>query len=139
MCLLMKRNQKKLIAQEDIPCVKVLIKEYDTDDSILVSPYKRHPYVFGEMVEAEIGEPENYLGPNDSLKIEEGIHSFANKIDAVRETSFWFDSFYVLCHAIIPKGAEYYEGIFGGDPSYVSNQLIVKDRVAGPVWINVYV
>ncbi len=129
MCLRVEKDALKRIAQEDIPCFKVLRK------NTYISPYASESYVFGERKYAEIGKLLDFgysrrltilTGDlSNYMAIEQGLHTYVTREDAnVYESE---ESIFVLCDAIIPKGAEYYEGKFFIDgKAYVSNRLIVN-------------
>ena len=136
MCLRIAKDQEVKIAQEDIVCYKVL----KSRDNGLYSPYQQTLYKLGETMSATIGRPEMMkilsifgVDSNEFKGIEEGLHSYADKESAEQFRTGLIGM--TLCVAIIPKGAEYYEGTFDlfqgfkkfAWPSYVSNQLIVKE------------
>lgn len=120
MCLRISEGSQKKIAQEDIVCVKVLSRRFDT----YWSPYIGSSYVLGRMKTATMGIP-------FECKIENGLHSFApDEIDFAYVINQDINSHLsVACSAVIPKGAEYYEGWFGPMKGYVSNQLIVREEL----------
>lgn len=146
MCLTVKRRAKKKIAQQDIPCLKVL----QTNGELIQSPFMNSVYTLGKLEESSIGKKEvaaaegilffNILDWifNGSVYIEEGLHSFIAGEDIALFTRTFNDA--LIYSAVIPKGAEYYEGVYkfynvnglgmcGNLRSYVSNQLIVKDLI----------
>ena len=137
MCLRIAKDQEVKVAQEDIVCYKVLKQRIDG----LTSPYQKMAYEKGRVMYAKIGTPEKMLvldifgiDSKNCLGIEEGLHSFMDKESAEQ---FYFGGLFNMkvCVAVIPKGAEYYEGTFdlyrSGNkhawPSYVSSQLYIKE------------
>lgn len=128
MCIYVAKNTVKKIADRDIPCIKFLFEKEEEED-IWYSPYRFMLYKLGMLYETEIGEVKTRVS-NGMIysSILEGLHSFS--LDGVSSNANL--GFYVMCFAfsaIIPKGAEYYEGQFGSDKSYVSNKLIVKGKL----------
>lgn len=57
------------------------------------------------------------------------FHSYASIEDAVRDVVEFQDG-NIIFHAIIPKGAKYYEGDFGSVLGYASNEIIITESVA---------
>ncbi len=151
MCLEIRKDQKKMIAKEDIPCVKVLYV-----GETLMSPYKHTPYELGEEKTAVIANVEvverlgvgewcktfdgvissEFIGEFEvyrfnSYYISEGLHSCSDMKganDIIESLKMYYFSVKVF-HAIIPKGSEYYEGKFAGYGSYVSSKLIITGEV----------
>ena len=147
MCLTLELDTKKRKAKEDIPCVKQLLR-YDFGDT-LVSPFMGASYVYGELKKARIGKVNKVTSVDFSAPLGEdgmfplkdyhmihaGLHSYGledGEKYVARDKVFRgpnSGSNVIFCHAVIPKGATYYEGKFGPSKSYVSNQLIVKGEI----------
>ncbi len=128
MCLVISRKDQMKIAQEDIPCVKLLTVD---ENGEYRSPYMQTVYILGLEKTAEIGKKVKCFARWPAVAINEGLHSFDvnAEIDILiteLETSYPTNNV-VKLDAIIPKGAEYYEGKFFIDgKAYVSNRLIVN-------------
>ena len=113
MCLTNLTTKKPLIAEKDIICWKVVIIENEE----ILSSYKNFKYTFNELFEEELMKKSNG-------DISKGFHSFKTKKDAKWESTLWGDdSNEVVVKCIIPKGAKYYEGLFGKDKAYASNSI----------------
>lgn len=123
MCFIVRTNQSKQIAQEDIACFKVL--EWDEDIPGYRSPYQFHHYPLGEMQHTEIEEPK----PSATVyspTINKGLHSYSY-FEAAQSILWWDMDKRRVFNAIIPKGAEYYHDPLDGE--YVSNQLKVTSKI----------
>ena len=126
MCLSNLTTKKAKTAKEDIICYKTLDKD-------LYSPYRNHKYELGKDVTSDYPMTVDNIG-----SIFCGLHSFKTFKDAKTELEIWaivqFKTI-VIYKAIIPKGAEYFEGVssmFNGGitrGAYASNQLIVLEKV----------
>lgn len=82
-------------------------------------------YKLGEKKEASIDEP---VQSSFSFgTISRGLHSFMESWEALdfAEQLSRRDKNIICCYAIIPKGAEYWEGRWSGSKNYVSSELIV--------------
>lgn len=115
---------KKMVAQEDISCFKVLNND-------VKSLYRHEPYTIGEEKETKLGIPS---APDcfNLAKVEEGLHSFKDKETASEFCSnvrVGYDTDTILYDAVIPKGAEYYEGYWCGCRCYTSSRLTVLREV----------
>lgn len=131
MCLTITERTHKAIAIEDIHCYKLLrIVEGE-----LQSPFRGSPYTLDELKTAKIGEPSNHYEGN--CRIEEGLHTFVDASNALRNLQLilaYCPNSFTGCiyEAVIPKGSEYYVGVFHHAyrqyKSYVSDQLIVKKK-----------
>ena len=135
MCLILYKNHrisKKEIAKEDIECYKVLEKykflgkftRYKTIViffKIKLGKQYSSKFEFGSETYFD-----KYLRCFSKRRtIEKGLHSFAKLKDA---KAFCKDQFnlslnHVIVKCYIPKGAEYYKGIFNEYEAYVSNKL----------------
>lgn len=141
MCLRIKGGQKSVIAQEDITVYKVY---YTTDKEELISYYQRSVTKQGEQprVKLGIGKKNPIWSDDGTQAIHEGYHSFKLLYDAkkfVEEERIeyhsrpkWFGDL-VIHQCTIPKGAEYYKGIFNFFikelTSFASDQLIVEKQM----------
>lgn len=101
------------VAESDIEVYKVACRLKGSDK--LVSPYWMFPYEVGESYSSKLEVLEDYIIVDDSaysLAVEAGIHTLANKEDAVKYirsyTATLYDS--VILRCVIPKGSEYYKG-----------------------------
>jgi len=125
MCLTKLTTKKAKVAKEDIVCYKVLNKD-------LTSPYKYFQYELGGCTKSD-------LEINNDLSVQYGLHSFKYKKGANEEVEEWVTETTqrgdTIMQCVIPKGAEYYEGVFEGarmytdKASYASNELIVTKKL----------
>lgn len=104
MCLELYSDTKKLIAEEDIECYKILYKE----DGIFRTFYRDFPIEAGKTYESIISK--------EGYRIQMGLHSYVDKENAICSNLY-------TAKCIIPKGSEYYLGSFCGKDSYASNVL----------------
>lgn len=108
------------IAKRNITVYKIARKSLAIEGDYF-APYRGSQYVIGSPMEAEMHGYDN--------DIEEGLHSFANYSSAVehcdelQQQNLGVE--YVVMKAIIPKGAEYYEGKFVYWSGYASNKLTI--------------
>lgn len=115
MCLRITNTRK--CAEEDIPCYKVL---HRCDKDHLQTPYQN--------MKVEMGKSYTSKLDNASYLVYEGLHSFASFYDAVTEKDTWKGK-YCIAECIIPKGADYYTGLFFNNcacmylESYASDKL----------------
>ena len=137
MCLVIKVKQnwlkrifKKIppmpqIAKGNIRCFKVYEK---TRDGTLLSTAMKHENVLGLQPVVKLGI-NNVKGDSyTKYNVEEGYHSFIHKRDAFALSRQY--SGYAVYQCIIPKGTTYYEGTLnGGEPNYVSSQIIILKEV----------
>ena len=106
------KHPKKKIAKRDITCYKVL-------EENLISPYLDYQYTLNKLVKDKIVlELSSW---RDSIN--EGLHSYSSKMNA----KIWSSWGRITYLAIIPKGSEYYYDSI--DKEYVSNQIIIKERL----------
>lgn len=128
MCLTLTEHSKLKVAEEDIVCYKVAIK--DNDGDCFVTPFRGMTYKLGELYSTSIGWPRKIGSINI---INEGFHSFTCKEDAYKCAKFEAPTFegtnMVVVKCIIPKGANYIEGMFVQYPNYVSNKIICEKEV----------
>ena len=122
MCLVLTKNARRQIAEEDIPCIKIIIK----DGKKWMTPYQNIRITPGTTVKSELIV---YGGLFNTKLINVGIHSFMPGCTAkILSELDWFDGRGYSARAInciIPKGAEYYVGSFESElnNAYASNQL----------------
>jgi hypothetical protein len=120
MCLL---NAKYIgEVKEDIACYKVVYVYEYMGKEYLGTPYHRAAVKIGRAYHSQIG----YCRLRDI--VQEALHSFAKLKDARHECKLWnaIGGEYRIAKCIIPKGAEYYEGIFmpgRGDKCYASSAI----------------
>lgn len=147
MCLTVyaKKNEtpELKIAEKDIHCYKVLsindfenLEEKFGDDFQLKTPYCGFEMEPGEHYEEKeenfIMSQRNYFndGENDKWEVGQGMfHSYVSIEDAVKDVVEFQDG-NIIFHAIIPKGAKYFVGDFGGVDGYASNEIIITENVA---------
>lgn len=136
MCLSIKLFSRKQIAEQDIEVFKVL-RSSPTGQPGWKTPYREVPVSFAFPMKARLSR--------GITSVNAGIHSYttlegANKAMAyMGDADFmwgWFepDTFRIF-KAVIPKGAEYYEGFHEYTEhrwtgSYASNQLIILNQYA---------
>lgn len=147
MCLTVyaKKNEtpEPKIAENDIHCYKLLsindwenLEESFDNDFHLKTPYANFLMEPGEYYEEK---EENFVTPrrnyytNDvyyGWEVGAGMfHSYASIEDAVQDVVEFQDG-NIIFHAIIPKGAKYFEGDFGGVVGYASNEILITASVA---------
>ena len=141
MCLLVKKNYSIQIAEEDIPCFKVMFKT--GGDGSLYSIYQHTPYKEKEIKFSDLDSPKRDI--YGDFGIERGLHTFAYFSEAKRNVTdgvydIGKDGGHVVCElvlykATIPKGAAYYEGTYEGRKSYASNALILEEECEYPYWM----
>lgn len=138
MCLILTENSEIKVAKEDIVCYKVVRK---TDLGLYESEFYIYPYTMGTLNTSVPGITINtfYHGISGCITgykpvVETGFHSFTCKKDAYE---------YAVCAAnrmtnkihmvvvkcIIPKGANYIEGIYEVYPNYVSDKIICLGEI----------
>ena len=117
MCFL--GENKKLIANEDIVCYKVLRKICFRYYALCCTEFR---YKKNKLYKTEI-KAERCYQRFEGIYIEEGFHSSNSIYTAKIEWMYGAIGITrVLAKFIIPKGAEYYEN----DKERVSNQIIFK-------------
>lgn len=92
---------------------KALFKE------ILSTPYRGMPITLGEEYESEI----SFITGSGSNAILKGLHSFKDQRGAI------FDGLGFVVECIIPKGTEYWEGYFFGEPCIASRKLVYGSKL----------
>lgn len=114
MCLYINKDQKAIIATEDIVCFKVLKKW----NNKYITPYQNKKVILGKLYHSKIDAKKR------DNTINKAIHSFVNLEEAKTELDSWYSPNYVIVKAIIPKDAEYYIGCFENiNDCYASNQI----------------
>lgn len=148
MCLTVYTEKNKTpepkIAKNDIHCYKLLtindwgnLEESFDKDFQLKTPYSGFEMEPGEHYEEKeenlVMFRNNYAGDAweyDAWDVGEGMfHSYASIEDAVHDVLEFHDG-NIIFHAIIPKGAKYFEGEFGGVVGYASNEILITESVA---------
>lgn len=134
MCTIIDKEQKPLIAKEDMIVYKGMLNESDK----IITPYELfeynlgelyktkltiggHYYAFDDVEEAALKERYGFLWQSKSncKPVEEGFHSCKNPERLPGD--------YTIYECVIPKGSRYYEGL---TDLIVSNQIkIVKKWV----------
>lgn len=108
MCLYLNNNARLMTAKKPIHIYKLL---YITPcENRLVTPYRYFPVEFNKKgtltMKAKIGEKERARYCSHLLKIEKGIHAYSNH--RIAKDEVYDISVDILCHAVIPPGATYY-------------------------------
>lgn len=149
MCLTVYTKKNKIpepkIAENDIHCYKALsINDWENlEESFdkgfrLETPYCRFKIEPGthykEKEENLVMSRDNYNDFNtdeyDVWEVGEGMfHSYASIEDAEHDVVEFHDG-NIIFHAIIPKGAKYFEGDFGGVGGYASSEILITQTVA---------
>jgi hypothetical protein len=133
MCLTLNDTEIR-IAEEDIICYKVFVKQSNT----LISPYQKMCYKCGTMYVSEtpmIVKHGKGLLWQDIAYVEEGFHSFSYKKEAEclkqvlsnLSTNAGFN--YVVVKCLIPVGTRYAVGVFY-DFGWFSNSLCSERIIA---------
>lgn len=108
MCLYIDKNARLMTAKKPIHIYKLLF--ITPNEKRLVTPYRFFPVEFNKKgtltMKAKIGERERVFYCSDIQKIEEGIHAYSKHRFAKNEVNDI--SVDILCHAVIPPGATYY-------------------------------
>lgn len=126
MCLYTTLPNTPLIAAEDIIVYKVMDK---TITGRLLSIFRQMEYVIGEEYEAALkyfdSDDTDYYRREQGFigRIEQGLHSYSRWNSILRQ---FIDDPYgnaAVIECVVPKGAEYYHGIFGSNYSIASNKL----------------
>ena len=100
------------IAEEDIICYKrVLIMSEENESDSFRTPYYGMIIKIGKTYNSDL----HYID-NDNI-VTRGLHSFAVLSDAFN------NGYGYIVRCIIPKGAEYYTGMFGDAQAYASDML----------------
>jgi hypothetical protein len=138
-------NPEPKIAEKDIHCYKILsindwenLEESFDNDFHLKTPYTHFLMEPGEHYKEKeenlVMCRRNYAcGDNDEYEAWEVsagmLHSYASIEDAEHDVVEFQDG-NIIFHAIIPKGAKYFVGDFGGFTGYASNEIIITESVA---------
>ena len=123
------RNFKE--ADGDIVCYKFATLDKDME---LCAPYRRDCYYIRGCFHEEkcfqteakpCNSPVDKFGYKRMLYyVDVGWHSLTS-IDDCKYYGFKDGRDYVILRCIIPKGARYYEGEYGGKPAYCSDKIII--------------
>jgi len=129
--------QKPLIAEKDITVYKVVenLKVIDLLFFKIITArtiYRRSKIRLGKTYKSELEYYTNIFKRNGT--VEEGLHSFVNLKDCyyivpnicsynITDSQTTYFAFYFIIECIIPKGSEYYVGVFDTIPSIASSKL----------------
>lgn len=119
MCLTIRPDQKALCAEQDIKVYKVVLPDVSVPDQYYTL-YRTFPIRIGETYTSELIVIDRWLRENNIIEV--GLHSYTQLEDAMLDAR-WEDVNFAIVECIIPKGAKYYQGEFGHDASYASDQL----------------
>lgn len=119
MCLVIDRNAERNIATDNIPIYKVL----EILEGAYYSAYQKYPYTPGVVAHSQLEKDFEY--------IEIGLHSYEHLQSAKIDVFGWVNpAKYTIFKGYIPKGAEYFMGMYDGHQSYASNQLVLTEEVS---------
>lgn len=136
MCLIVKKNTKKKIAEKDVVCYK-LVERCSYDKTTFRTPFRNVILSDSILKGKETYKASGRMMPfhPDYIELERGdriiekggIHTYANKKDVMKEVDKTNNSNFHIYKCIIPKGTPYYEGYFycltGDYVSYASKQI----------------
>lgn len=132
MCLHLKENTKKKIADKDIVCYKVLFGN-ETDKTRVLSQFENFEYMLGKFEYSLLDLPDY------SYRVFHGFHSYKYYEDALESIDGYSlnETLYKAYKCIIPKGSAYYEGIQPSMPydvvGYCSSQIIIMEEATSPL------
>lgn len=109
-------------AREDIKVYKILNK--NRLFNIYKSPYQCTPYILNKEYTSVLCDSISHITERVFI-VEEGLHTFLNKDDAIKHC-LGGSSSWVVCEAVIPKGSKYAIGV---QNDVVSNRLIVIKEI----------
>lgn len=127
MCFIFSDNTKRLIAQKDITCYKIVYRRKERLKDTYISRYQNHTYRIRKIQEQINLIPlqiKRTIFPSNTevqmTEINEGYHSYKKQSNLSLWITFAYPNF-CLCEAkfIIPKGTVYYEN----DTEYVSERI----------------
>ncbi len=129
MCLIVNKKASKRTAKKDIVVWKVLQEH----KHVYYTAYMALPIYMHQTYKEDLGSMKKD-GDEESYRIiEEGFHSLVHFSAAKNELSALKNLYnliaedenyhFVISKCIIPAGAKYYKGLYGGDESYVSNTI----------------
>jgi len=149
MCLTLTENSKLKVAEEDIVCYKVVLRQYSGVYRSEFYAYlyetgvlNKHP--FGDITITTLPRITTYRSANFNQQViagyeqvvERGFHSFTCKKDAYKYAGCVINRMFhgiskdvVVVKCIIPKGANYIEGTYSEYPNYVSNKIICLGEI----------
>lgn len=143
MCLDIKKTSKRQTAKKDITVYKnvrielragvaVSANIMNCDVSWLEahSYYQKYTYTFGKTYKSRVIKKSIRIlgrGIKKRYSVEIGFHSFKNKYDALRTRQFGTQ----VVKCTIPKGAQYYTGVWqmhvSRFPNYASTKIILNN------------
>ena len=136
MCLHLRKNTKKKIADKDIVCYKVLFGN-ETDKTRVLSQFENFEYMLGRFEYSLLDLPDY------SDRVFHGFHSYKYYEDALESIDGYSLNETVWCitakayKCIIPKGSYYYEGVQPSRPydmvGYCSNQIVIMEEATSPL------
>jgi hypothetical protein len=132
MCLRIFSNREALIADNDIECYKIVVKNKKV--------FSKKYFTLARLVNIKLGDEYTSDIEFDTITkffprtgrsvtkitIEKGLHSFTNLRDAKSfcQTQLLDESYnYYIVKCIIPKNSKYYIGIFENKECYASNNI----------------
>lgn len=136
MCLYLKKNTKKKIANRDIVCYKVV--SYDKNDKThVVSQFEGFEYTLGKFEYSQLD------APDARHRVFRGFHSYKYYEDALEAIlldcnygNSWRNT-WKICKCIIPNGSHYYDGVQPTIPydvvGYCSNQIVIMEEATSPL------
>lgn len=132
MCLQLRKNTKKKIADKDIVCYKVLFCN-ETDKTRVLSQFENFEYMLGKFEYSLLDLPDY------SYRVFHGFHSYKYYEDALESIDGYSlnETLYSVYKCIIPKGSTYYEGIQPSMPydmvGYCSSQIVIMEEATSPL------
>ena len=141
MCLHLKKNAKKKIADKDIVCYKVLFCN-ETDKTRVLSQFENFEYMLGRLEYTPLDFPDY------SYRVFHGFHSYKYYEDALESIYAYGGLLDCNCEnfeenrakvykCIIPNGSDYYEGIQPSMPydmvGYCSSQIVIMEEATSPL------
>ena len=139
MCLHLRENTKKKIADKDIVCYKVLFS-YKEDKTHAMSVFEHFCYRIGNFEHSRLDSP-------DAIhRVFHGFHSYKYYEDALKSIDGYLlnvnDGVWIatakVYKCIIPNGSAYYEGLQPSMPydmvGFCSNQIIVQEVATSPLY-----
>lgn len=164
MCLIIESGiEKPLVAGQDIKCMKVVFKVFDSPEHFTYRPVYNYNPEFRYMIGEEAVEKIQTVNGLFTIIVNSGLHSFNHEFNGWKRFAVWLEKakrsedknktcYYfsndkkveiAVLECIIPKGSEYYEGqanCINRDKeeagSYVSNRLLPVREIPRSEWEN---